>query len=220
MTPKDRLFAGFRQFKKESYPAHVGAYRRLAAGQRPRTMIVACSDSRVDPSAIFSAGPGELFVIRNVANLVPPFAADSEYHGTSAALEFAVTALEIEQIVVMGHGQCGGIQASLDAARGPVDSYFIGRWVEIAAPARAAVLAGHAGATEAERQRQLELESIRRSIANLETFPFVQAAIAARGMALDGAWFAIAEGDLYWLDRETGRFDRVAADGNEAESEA
>jgi len=212
MTPRDQLLAGFRRFKRESYPAHVGAYRRLAAGQRPRTMIVACSDSRVDPSAIFSAGPGELFVVRNVANLVPPFAADRQYHGTSAALEFAVTGLEVEQIVVMGHGQCGGIQACLAAARGRPASYFIGPWVEIAAPARDAVVARHAGVPEAELQRELEMESIRRSLANLQTFPFVRDAMETRGMALDGAWFAIAEGDLYWLDRKSGQFARVAAD--------
>jgi len=212
MNPKERLFAGFRQFKQENYSAQVAAYRRLAAGQRPRTMIIACSDSRVDPSAIFSAGPGELFVVRNVANLVPPFAADSLYHGTSAALEFAVTGLEVEQIVVMGHGQCGGIHACLEAARGRAPSYFIGKWVEIAAPARDAIIAGHPDAPEAEHQRQLEMGSIRASLANLETFPFVREAVESRAMAVDGAWFAIGEGDLYWLDRATGRFVRVTAD--------
>jgi len=216
MTPKDRLLVGFRHFKQQSYPAQIEAYRRLASGQRPRTMIVACSDSRVDPSAIFSAGPGELFVVRNVANLVPPFAADRSYHGTSAALEFAVTGLEVEQIVVMGHGQCGGIQACLAAARGRAASYFIGQWVEIAAPAREAVMAGHAGAPEAELQHQLEMESIRRSLANLKTFPFVRDAMETRGMALDGAWFAIAEGDLHWLDRQTGQFARVPVDAGPA----
>ncbi|MDH3229660.1 MAG: carbonic anhydrase [Alphaproteobacteria bacterium] len=217
MSPKERLFSGFRQFKRESYAAQVEAYSRLAAGQRPRTMIIACSDSRVDPSAIFSAGPGELFVVRNVANLVPPFAADSLYHGTSAALEFAVTGLEVEQVVVVGHGQCGGIHACLEASRGRAASYFIGQWMEIAAAARDAVIAGHPGAAEAEQQRLVEMESIRRSLANLETFPFVREAVESRGMALDGAWFAIAAGDLFWLDRTTGRFARVAADADDTQ---
>ncbi|UCH74189.1 MAG: carbonic anhydrase [Rhodospirillales bacterium] len=211
MTPKESLIAGFRRFKQDSYPAHVAAYRRLSSGQRPRTMIVACSDSRVDPAAIFSAGPGELFVVRNVANLVPPFAADRMHHGTSAALEFAVTALKVEQIVVMGHGQCGGIQACLAAASGPAPSYFVGQWVEIAAPARDAVIAAHPGASPPEQQLELEMESIRRSLAHLESFPFVREAVASRGMALDGAWFAIAEGDLHWLDRASGRFELIAA---------
>ncbi len=209
MTPYENLVEGYRRFRSESYASQAEAWRRLAAGQRPRSVIVACSDSRVDPATIFSAAPGELFVIRNVANLVPPFTADALHHGTSAALEFAVSTLEVEQIVVMGHGECGGIRACLDAAQGGKVSYFVGPWVEIAAPARTEVLRTEKWATDDDLRRALERSAILLSLANLETFPFVTKAVESRGLRLDGAWFSIAEGELYWLDRPTGEFRRI-----------
>lgn len=209
MTPYDRLIEGYRRFRHDRYADEVGKWRRLAEGQRPRTMIVACSDSRVDPATIFSAGPGELFVVRNVANLVPPFSDDMLHHGTSAALEFAVSALEVEQIVVMGHGECGGIRACLEGAKGGPVSYFIGPWVEIAAPARDEILRTQNWRTDRDLRHTLERASILLSLENLETFPFVREAKEKRGLQLDGAWFSIAEGELYWLDRASHEFRRV-----------
>jgi carbonic anhydrase len=214
MTPMDRLMEGYRQFRSDAFASQVASYRRLAAGQRPETMIIGCCDSRVDPATIFAAGPGELFVARNVANLVPPFTDDMFHHGTSAALEFAVTGLKVKQIVVMGHGECGGIQACMDAAKGRPTSYFVGPWVEIAAPARDAVLQSRAGASEADQRRNLEYAAVRLSLENLKTFPFVTKAVEAGDLALEGAWFSIGEGALYWLDKESGEFRLVPAEGD------
>lgn len=212
MTPLEDLLEGYRRFRSDAYASQVAAWRRLQQGQRPKTMIIGCSDSRVDPATIFAAGPGELFVVRNVANLVPPFTDDAFHHGTSAALEFAVTGLGVEQIVVMGHGECGGIEACMAAAKGRPASYFIGPWVEIAAPARDRVLASQRHAPESEQRRALEREAVLHSLENLRTFPFVRDAMQSRGLSLEGAWFSIGEGALYWLDRDSREFGQVPAD--------
>jgi len=207
----ENLIAGYRQFRRDAYASQVAAYRRLAEGQRPDTLIVACCDSRVDPATIFAAGPGELFIVRNVANLVPPFTDDPFHHGTSAALEFAVENLKVDQIVVMGHGDCGGIQACMEAGHGKPASYFVGPWVEIAAPARDAVMKTRNQASETEQRRRLEREAILLSLENLKTFPFVREAIETRGLKLEGAWFSVAEGALYWLDMDSREFRMVPA---------
>lgn len=212
MTPLEKLHEGYRRFRGGAYGSQVAAWRKLAEGQRPTTMIVGCSDSRVDPATIFSTGPGELFVVRNVANLVPPFTSDTFHHGTSAALEFAVTNLGVEQIVVMGHGECGGIHACMEAAHGRPASYFVGPWVEIAGPARDEVLMTQSWASPADQRRALEYAAIVLSLENLKTFPFVREAMESRGLALEGAWFSIAEGALYWLDKENGEFRTVPAE--------
>lgn len=207
----ENLIAGYRQFRRDAYASQVAAYRRLAEGQRPDTLIVACCDSRVDPATIFAAGPGELFIVRNVANLVPPFTDDPFHHGTSAALEFAVENLKVDQIVVMGHGDCGGIQACMEAGHGKPASYFVGPWVEIAAPARDAVMKTRNQASETEQRRRLEREAILLSLENLKTFPFVREAMETRGLKLEGAWFSVAEGALYWLDKDSREFRMVPA---------
>jgi len=208
----ENLIAGYRQFRRDAYASQVAAYRRLAEGQRPDTLIVACCDSRVDPATIFAAGPGELFIVRNVANLVPPFTDDPFHHGTSAALEFAVENLKVDQVVVMGHGDCGGIQACMEAGHGKPASYFVGPWVEIAAPARDAVMKTRNQASETEQRRRLEREAILLSLENLKTFPFVREAMETRGLKLEGAWFSVAEGALYWLDKESREFHMVPAE--------
>ena len=212
MSPYEHLIDGYRQFRRNAYASQVAAYRRLAEGQRPDTMIVACCDSRVDPAAIFAARPGELFIVRNVANLVPPFTDDPFHHGTSAALEFAVENLKVDQIVVMGHGDCGGIQACMEAGHGKPASYFVGPWVEIAAPARDEVMVALSQATENEQRRRLERDAILLSLDNLKTFPFVREAMETRGLKLEGAWFSVAEGALYWLDGESLEFRLVPAE--------
>ena len=156
------------------YPSESGRYRALAReGQTPETMIIACCDSRAAPESIFDAGPGELFVVRNVANLVPPYAPDDQYHSTSAALEFAVQSLKVKNIVVMGHGRCGGIRAALDTSAAPLSpGDFIGKWMSLVAPAAESV-SENSMMTAGERQTSLERISIRYSIANLRTFPCV-----------------------------------------------
>lgn len=203
----EELLSGYRNFKAGRYDAE--RYRSLAReGQAPQTMVIACCDSRAAPETIFDAGPGELFVVRNVANLVPPYAPDNQNHGTSAALEFAVQALKIRHIVVMGHGRCGGIRAALHPSDKPLSpGDFIGHWMRLLAPAAEAI-ADNALMTPGERQTALERISIRYSIANLRTFPCIKILEDKGKLTLHGAWFDISTGELWAMNRETGDFER------------
>ena len=205
----DHLLAGYRNFMSSRYPSESGRYRSLAReGQTPETMVIACCDSRAAPETIFDTGPGELFVVRNVANLVPPYSPDGEFHSTSAALEFAVQSLKVANIVVMGHGRCGGIRAALDTDAAPLSpGDFIGKWMSLVGPAAEAVSANTL-MTSTERQTALERISIRYSIANLRTFPCVSILEGKGRLALHGAWFDISTGELWVMNRETGDFER------------
>ncbi|MDJ0942407.1 MAG: carbonic anhydrase [Kiloniellales bacterium] len=211
-TGTEDLIEGYRQFRRSEYPTQKRLFETLAArGQVPQTMVISCCDSRVDPAQIFSAGPGELFVVRNVANLVPPCGKGGDYHGTSAALEFAVTGLKVRNIVVLGHASCGGVRACLEGANDPdVGGRFIGPWMSILTPARDRVLSEHAGASDETRQRALEHAGVRQSIENLHSFPFVAQALAAGELRLHGAYFGIATGELAFLDSASGEFRTVA----------
>lgn len=168
------LLAGHRNFMSGRYSAESGRYVSLAReGQAPETMIIACCDSRSAPETIFDVGPGELFVLRNVGNLVPPYEPDGEFHSTSAALEFAVRSLKVKNIVVMGHGRCGGIRAALSHGKTPpAEGDFIGKWMSLIFPAADAVAASTL-MTESERQTALERISIRYSLNNLRSFPYI-----------------------------------------------
>lgn len=202
------LVDGYRRFLATRYPQEATRYRVLAEqGQAPKTMIVACCDSRTDPATIFSAAPGQLFVLRNVANLVPPFEPHGDYHGTSAALEFAVTGLGVENIVVLGHARCGGVRAFLDGVfeRGAKRG-FIDRWMSLLNPLRAVALRAAARQEPAAQQQALEHAAVRQSLENLQTFPFVKERVAAGGLRLRGAYFDIADGRLHGLDPQSGRF--------------
>lgn len=205
------LLNGYRQFRAGRYIHEVERYLTLAEGQEPHTMIIGCADSRVDPATIFSAGPGELFVVRNVAALVPPYDESGGFHGTSAAIEFAVDGLGVRDIVVMGHSLCGGVQAALALAADRPVGRFIRPWVELLAERRDAMLADPATPEDpAERQHMLESLAVGVSIANLKTFPFIEAALAEGRLQIHGARFSIAAGELQWRDAETGRFSAVA----------
>lgn len=208
----EKLLAGYSNFMHGRYEAETDRYKELAReGQSPETLVIACCDLRAAPEIIFDAGPGELFVLRNVANLVPPYAPDGEYHATSAALEFAVQALKVKNIVVMGHGRCGGIKAALDTDAAPLSpGDFIGRWMSLLAPATEAV-AGNTMMTPTERQTSLERISIRYSIANLRTFPYVRTLEEKGELTLFGAWFDISTGELWVMNKETGDFERPEA---------
>ncbi|SFT40504.1 carbonic anhydrase [Mesorhizobium sp. YR577] len=209
----EKLLAGYRNFMSGRFQTETSRYRDLARdGQTPETLVIACCDSRSAPEIIFDAGPGELFVLRNVANLVPPYAPDGEYHSTSAALEFAVQALKVKNIVVMGHGRCGGIKAALDSDALPLSpGDFIGRWMSLLAPAAESV-SNNTMMTTVERQTSLERISIRYSIANLRTFPCIKILEDKGRLTLHGAWFDISTGELWVMNRETGDFERPEAE--------
>lgn len=197
------LIDGYRRFRAGAWPNYRELYQRLAAGgQSPKTMIIACADSRVDPQMIFDAGPGELFVARNVANLVPPFERDTAYHGTSAAVEFAVRVLEVRDLVVMGHGLCGGVRALLEGTPAAA-SDFVAHWVDMARPARERAIA--TGETGEELQRACEHECVKLSLTNLQSFPWIAERVAAGTLRLHGCWFAVSSGRLMLLD-ENGQF--------------
>jgi carbonic anhydrase len=201
------LVDGYHRFLAGRYPQEAALYRSLAeTGQAPKIMIIACCDSRADPAAIFNAGPGQLFIVRNVANLVPPFEPHGDYHGTSAALEFAVTELGVETIVVMGHARCGGVRAFLDGISEQKGKRgFIGRWLSLLNAART-----EAGAGSIEsRQQAMEHSSVRLSLENLESFPFIKDRLADGRLQLRGAYFDIADGRLLGLDPQSGQFAPV-----------
>jgi carbonic anhydrase len=201
----------YRRFKFRHFATHLDQYEELAArGQSPDVMIVSCCDSRVDPETIFSAMPGELFVVRNVANLVPPYETTGKYHGVSAALEFAALNLRVRHIVVMGHSGCGGIRASLerDAAR-ETEAGFITNWMSIIDDGRERVLGAWAGRPLADVRAELEREAVRVSIDNLRTFPCVQNLEAKGRLHLHGVHFDIAAGALSVLNQATNQFVAV-----------
>jgi carbonic anhydrase len=189
------------------YAREKDRIRDLASeGQNPSTMIIACCDSRAAPEMIFDAGPGELFVVRNVANLVPPYSPDTQLHGVSAAVEYAVTVLKVRNIVILGHARCGGIQAFADNAP-PGD--FIGRWMSLVMPAAKEI--GPREQSPETYHTRLEQASVVKSIENLMTFPYVRSGVERSELALHGAYFNVASGELEVLDRASGTFGAVAA---------
>ena len=200
-----QLRDGYQAFRSGRLRTEQSRYRDLAErGQAPETMVIGCCDSRVSPEVIFDAGPGELFVVRNVANLVPPYAPDSAYHGVSAALEYAVLVLRVRHIVVLGHARCGGIAAYANDAP-PGD--FIGRWISLLTPAAESI----GSRAEASYLTRLEKASLLFSIENLKSFPFIRTACALGTLALYGAYFDVATGELSALNPATRRFMAVAA---------
>ena len=208
MMDFERLIAGYRRFREHGWSEQRERWAELVSGQSPKVMIIACSDSRVDPAQIFDARPGEMFVVRNVAALVPPFEPDENYHGVSAALEFAVTQLNVEDIVVMGHGYCGGCAAALTGQfdkAGHGEGHFIAHWISMLTPARDRIRAEH---PEMDREafRAMEHEGVRISLRNLRTFPWVAEREQAGALELHGAVFAISDGILHLLDEQTGAF--------------
>jgi carbonic anhydrase len=202
-----RLYDGYRAFRAGRLATEQSRYRELAErGQAPETMVVGCCDSRVSPEAIFDARPGELFVVRNVANLVPPYSPDGLYHGVSAALEYGVTVLRVKHLVVLGHARCGGIQAF--ASNAPTGD-FIGKWISLLAPAAASVQSEQ---ENGDYLKRLEQASLKQSLDNLKTFPFVCAASERNALALFGAYFDVATGELSVIEQESGRFVAATRD--------
>lgn len=200
----DKLIDGYRRFRADQWPERRARFQELAReGQSPRTMVVACCDSRVDPSMIFGAAPGELFVVRNVANLVPPYAPDGRFHATSAALEFAVCVLEVRDLIVMGHAMCGGIRALLEGSPMPADD-FLGSWMSVAESAKRRVLEG----SIEDRQAACEQEAVKLSLDNLRSFPWIRQRLDDGRLRTHGATFDIRSGVLSVLGVD-GRFRPV-----------
>lgn len=203
MTGFTDLINGYYKFRGGEWLEERERWSELAQGQSPKVMIISCSDSRVDPATIFGSRPGEVFVVRNVAALVPPFDPSGGLHGVSAAIEFAVTKLKVEEIVVLGHGACGGVNAALTKSlkdAKPGEGGFVAEWIKLLDGARDKVLAEH-GATD-KGQAALEQEGVRVSIENLKTFPFIQKALDEGTLNIHGAVFAIADGKLRVLDED------------------
>ena len=197
------LIEGYRRFREGDYEGQKSRWDALAEGQNPPVMVIGCCDSRVDPATIFHTSPGQAFVLRNVANLVPPFEVGGGRHGASAAIEFAVTGLHVRHIVVLGHGACGGVAAALKGGDlGAPGRSFIDDWVSILDEARDKVL--NDGAEDP--QRALELETVRVSLRNLRSFPFIREREERGELKLHGAFFAIADGILHVLDEASGEF--------------
>ena len=208
MTYLNDLIHGYRRFRENGWTRERERWAELAEGQSPKVMVIACSDSRVEPAIIFDAKPGEMFVVRNVAALAPPFETSPGRHGVSAALEFAVTQLEVEEIVVMGHGLCGGCAAALsgqfdEAQLG--EGKFIAEWVRLLDGARDAVRARH-DRLDTEAFTEMELRAVEVSLANLRTFPWIFEREQAGKLALHGCHFSVADGRLYLLDEAEGSF--------------
>ncbi|MER2264207.1 carbonic anhydrase [Methylobacterium oxalidis] len=201
----ESLTEGYRSFLENRFPNESRRYAQLAKTQDPDVLVIGCCDSRVSPEVIFDVGPGELFVVRNVANIVPPCETGGEYHGTSAAIEFAVQALEVKHIVVLGHATCGGIKAFANKAKPLSPGNFIGKWVSLVKPAE-----DKAGDSSApDYLTRLEHAMVSQSIENLQTFPFIRERVEAGKLELHGAHFGVATGELLVRDPATGDFAPV-----------
>ncbi len=199
-----KFLDGYRKFRSSYYRENKELIDDLMTrGQSPSAMMIACSDSRIDPSLKFGVDPGDMFIVRNVANLVPPFAPDTRAHGTSAALEFAVRVLKVPNVIVMGHAKCGGIKALMDHSE---NGDFVTSWMEIAEPARQKVLAAHL--PPAQAQHMCEHEAVKLSLQNLLTFPWVKAAVDAGKLQLHGWYFDLSDGTLSIVD-ENGAFKQA-----------
>lgn len=201
MTLPKRLLDGYASFRSGRYAEESERYAKLGTGaQKPAVMIIACCDSRAAPETIFDAGPGEIFVMRNVANLVPPYAPDGKHHSTSAAIEFAVLSLGVKHVVVMGHGRCGGIRAVVEGGDPLSAGDFIGKWMSDVRDVASAVRHDHSHDDDKDLQTAVEHASVEHSLANLRTFPWVRMKENKGDLTVHGAWFDISLGELHIYD--------------------
>jgi carbonic anhydrase len=209
MTLPAMLLDGYANFRSGRYASEAERYRKLGEGsQKPKIMIIACCDSRAAPETIFDAGPGEMFVVRNVANLVPPYTPDGGHHATSAALEFAVMSLGVRHIVVMGHGRCGGIRAAVQEASPLTHTDFIGSWMR-AIKDVTRIVPRVLGENAETHERHIERASIEHSLANLRTFPWIRMKENKRDLALHGVWFDISMGELHAYDEDEAHWSAI-----------
>ena len=206
-----RLLDGYGNFRSGRYQSERDRYRKLGEGmQKPTIMIIACCDSRAAPETIFDAGPGEIFVMRNVANLVPPYAPDGKHHATSAALEFAVLSLGVRHVVVMGHGRCGGIRAVVEGSEPLSSGDFIGQWMRDVHDVADVVRHDHDHAGTDDLQTKVEHASVEHSLANLRTFPWLRLRENRNELTVHGAWFDISLGELHAFDESMKDWNLIA----------
>lgn len=212
MEAINSLIEGYKAFRSGIYSQNIERYRKLGqVDQKPKALIIACCDSRADPAMIFSADPGELFVVRNVANLIPPYQPDEHYHGTSAAIEFGIEGLDIKDVVVMGHARCGGINALYKSGEGlPPDGKFVSGWMSLAQDVAKEVREKYAHLDSADLVRMMEMRAVVASLDQLRTFPFVREREADGRLRLHGWFYGIASGVLSIYDPETDRFNEVS----------
>jgi Carbonic anhydrase len=211
MTYLSQLIEGYQRFRQSDWARERERWSELAEGQSPKVMILSCADSRVDPAQIFDGRPGEMFVVRNIAALAPPYETSRGFHGVSAALEFAVTQLKVAEILVMGHGFCGGCAAALTGQfdeTEPGEGHFIADWVRMLSSAREKVNSRHSS-LDRGAFLDMEREAVKISLANLRTFPWILERETAGELKLHGAHFSISEGRLYMLDEAEGDFHPV-----------
>lgn len=209
MADINKLLEGFKRFRHNIFDENPELFDRLKKqGQTPKTIVVGCCDSRVDPAIVTDCDPGDLFTIRNVANLVPPFETVGNYHGTSAALEFGVRNLEVENIIVLGHAQCGGIRALMNQTPGTdLNEGFVPSWMRVASNARNRVLSRMHGEPAEKQQRACEQEAILVSLDNLLTFPWILERVAQRKLTLHGWYFDLEQGELLRFNPTSNRFE-------------
>jgi carbonic anhydrase len=209
MSLPAKLLEGYSNFRAGRYSSEAERYLKLGEGsQKPRVMIIACCDSRAAPETIFDAGPGEMFVVRNVANLVPPYTPDGGHHSTSAALEFAVMSLKVQHIVVMGHGRCGGIRAAVMDSSPLTHTDFIGSWMR-AIKDVSRIVQRENGCDDAMHERHIERASIEHSLANLRTFPWIRMKENKQEISLHGVWFDISMGELHAYDEDQAHWSAI-----------
>ena len=210
MQDIQKFIAGFRGFQEDYFSEDRELFKRLKQGQRPKVVLIGCSDSRVDPSLMVRSEPGDLFIVRNVANLVPPCEHDQAYHAGSAALEYAVCHLEVEHIIVLGHSNCGGIRSLMEGIPSDKNGEYISKWVSIAERAKQQVLDNLQTATPQQQAKACEHASILVSLENLLTFPWVKERVDANTLDLHGWYFDIESGNLYSYHPATGEFALLA----------
>lgn len=207
MEAIDKLVDGFHKFKQQYYIEEPSLFEELVdKGQSPKTLIIACCDSRVHPAQVLNTSPGDIFVARNVANLVPPFEDDGKPHGTSAAIEYGVKHLKVEHIIVFGHGQCGGIKSLMSGGVGVEDDDFINSWMQVAMPTCKEILASHADKPFVEQCHICEQVLIEVSVYNLLSFPWVKSRVDAGELKVHGWYFEMEQGMLFYLNKEDGSF--------------
>ena len=207
MSDISKFIEGLAQFQQSHYGDNPELADELKAGQNPKALMIGCSDSRVDPAILTNSAPGDLFMVRNVANLVPPYETNPGFHGVSSALEYAVCSLEVKHIIIMGHSGCGGIGSLMQTADGSDVGEFVGKWVNIAAAARDKVLREHADKSPEEQARLCEKEAILVSLNNLLTFPWIKERVSTGKLSLHGWYYGLASGRLSYYNSYSGEFE-------------